>query len=320
VVSTSQRQAFFRNKTNGTWNTWQELFHTANSVNPLDFGLGNRVAGQLADLTDNTVTDFGRLGWWGSNTNNVFGGLSSNFGGFINIPVAGGAFSQFGLDLEGDMFTQYANKTARKVFDSGNSVNPLDFGIGVRLTDAPILTDFKANNKSGLYRCTLANTTNGPETLSFFASVIVEATSVGAIYTVSRSSTDKPKTYSGVYVVSSNTISWIELFTSGNTNFNEFYLTNGERLATSGTRVTSTQVDFGISLNSTVEPVSITKSGVFNIVDNDTGSIVASGVTPNLSTSTHSKLLVLSFTVTSTTATHTYRAVSSGTTTLKVNF
>jgi hypothetical protein len=31
VVSTSQRQAFFRNKTNGTWNTWQELFHTENT-------------------------------------------------------------------------------------------------------------------------------------------------------------------------------------------------------------------------------------------------------------------------------------------------
>lgn len=115
---------------------------------------------------------------------------------------------------------------------------------------------------------------------------------------------------------------WVEIYTSGNINFDEFEVKNGDYLGVNGIPITNTVVRFEKSLNSYTQPagIDVQLGSSFDIVENDTGTTVASGVVPVLGSTSTSRDGHLNFTIPSTTTGKTYRAIAVADSKITFNF
>jgi len=201
----------------------------------------------------------------------------SNLNNGMEIFSANGANRYFMRTESGNTYTPFS-----ELYHSGNSVNPLDYGLGVSQTDlAPNISNYDTNKASGLYR------SNGGESGQPFNS------SIGSIINLKRGSTNS---VNQIYVrgnengtdgqmyfrggVGSTFSDWFEVYHSGNTNFNEFGGTNAGDVIATGFCVSGSVARFFLPINSITVATGVTVSGAFDVRAAN-GGYLATGVVPS---------------------------------------
>ena len=278
---------------------WQEHYHSGNSVNPLDLGLGSN--GDNVDLPNWDLTK-GTAGFYESGSNNVIVMSRTASRSTALLMHAGGQSSNdpaFNLS-----FSHYDSVAGTEfgrvdVYHSGNSVNPLDYGLG---GIAPTIASNDFHNlpdKSGIFASD-GSLVNGPTatgnymTLSMVRSETGDNfNSFGSLLSIHR---DNGSAYVGGMNETKNPqITWNELYHSGNTNFNEFV---GGRCLSSGFAKTATTARFYFPLNSMVTPsgISISAPADFEL-KTSTGATIADATAIVFTTISSSKLGVIDVTI-----------------------
>ena len=158
-----------------------------------------------------------------------------------------------------------------EIYTSGNSVNPLDYGLGS--VAAVVLTDFNDAGKSGFYygsvpanapksgslnwslmRNNIANGNQGVELSALVSSAALELWF---------------RTESGV----DNYSDWAELYHSENTNFNEMTFINNDFVGPVVYRTSTTfRVVKDISGHVNQNPASVTITGTFSVKQTSNGT------------------------------------------------
>ena len=194
---------------------------------------------------------------------------------------------------EGNIYIGYWDGTTidwRKQFDSFNSVNPLDFGIGV--TTQAEITDLNGLEKSGLFPVRSGVTLNNP--LSTYHSAVLRMNSpfLGRCSELlaTHSASNNELLFRGQF--NSTYSEWAKVLHSENTNFNKFVLGQGDSKKAYGRQANEIHAEFGIQ--SYTQPASISVTGTVSVVDLDTNTIILSGVTPVFRAFSSNKLLLLS--------------------------
>jgi hypothetical protein len=189
--------------------------------------------------------------------------------------------------------TMISNDTwdgVKEVYHSGNSVNPLDFGLG---TQSALISGLDANDaiESGFYRLTSSNTNaafTGTATLIVTrSSNVVSQIQTDGTKIWFRRSTDTGATFSA----------WKELYHSGNTNFNVFGGIAANDKIAGGFARSATVAEFSFDAYGTVA-ATFTQTGTFN-VSTPAGVSRATGITLTIdATKTTNKLLVVTAPIT----------------------
>jgi|LUMD01.1.fsa_nt_gb hypothetical protein len=157
-----------------------------------------------------------------------------------------------------------------ETYNSGNSVNPLDYGLGTN--SLPTYTAL-GTNKSGTY-------VNSSQTAVAFIgardasrSIKLEAKATG-----SNDSQISIQHYDGT---TGTEFYNVYLYHSGNTNFNEFYSTGVGDILASGYAFNTTSCVFNFPINSLSLPNGVTISGTegFEIADRNTQTLLHNNVT-----------------------------------------
>ena len=179
-----------------------------------------------------------------------------------------------------------------ETYNSGNSVNPLDYGVGVN--NVPLVNDINSpiNDPSGFYG--INNNTVGKPSLG---------TNVFGIVTKLPYKNYQPQLFTGssgagnptaalrVYDNGAGSFSdWKELYHSGNTNFNEFGGTNAGDVIATGFCVSGSVARFFLPINSITVATGVTVSGAFDVRAAN-GGYLATGVVPS-AVGIHSNRLV----------------------------
>jgi len=331
--SSELNKILFRTKrsTATPYEDWVEMYHSGNSVNPLDYGLGS--AGALS-LSDSNINDAPVV--------NTFLGWSSGSNPAANAPLSSGMSGvrvSSGVTRHSDLLisTQGVNSTNparafikswdgistygwQELYTSGNSVNPLNYGIG---GDVPFLADLDDTTvKSGRYRIdskTLNSVINGA-LVTGFVEVMTRATGARISYKVVSEGGDG-RIFSRVYnsgLAGTGFSPWFQTYHSGNTNFNEFTF-NQNDVKSAYVRVTG-QLFVDLPINSFSAPTGITVTGTFSVINITTGATVSSGLTPVINSVSSNKNLVVYFIGTFDRAANYIVYADNGGATIEVNF
>jgi hypothetical protein len=209
-----------------TFSDWKTVYHSGNSVNPLDFGIGTGSAPTISDY--NLLASNGIFTANNGTSNAPLGGnyaviRASSFNPNNGFEIAGHCSS---LDNQVNLFYRQEGSTSYtdwvEVYHSGNSVNPVDLGLGVnRLSKNLFGNDlnnlFADNSYNGAIVEVAVDTANRPTNLpNVNPSVAGLGHVIGRFiifHTLYPSSTPE-KTFQGFWNGSS--IEWVEYFTSGN--------------------------------------------------------------------------------------------------------
>ena len=282
----------------GGWSPWREIYHSGNSVNPLDYGIGVDKSTSIGPLINNFDT-------------NKYTGVFSTAGSEVGTPKSSTIASVLNLGRKnvngisqlylrgnevdnschaylrggvGDTFTDWV-----EFFHSGNSANPTDYGIGGQ---GGVISGDDADNavEGGSYRMTVSTTNSAFASTTTLivtrSSNVVSQTQTDGFRVFVRKSTDTGATWT----------SWREIYHSGNTNFNEFGGGAGDNLAI-GVVVSSTTIEFHLPINSTTSATGVTLSATGDFdVTTPSGVSVAASVTPSFSGRSSEKILTLQVT------------------------
>ena len=268
----------YRNGSTGAI-TWNELYHSSNSVNPLDFGVGSQGA-SLPTTDANSAIEGGIYRLTSSNTNTAFSGTAT-----LIVSRSSNVVSQIQTDGS-KMWSRRSTDTGatynawNEFYQSGNSVNPLDYGIGVGTAGtAPSVSNLDTNKASGLFK------SNGGETGA------PVSTSIGSVINLKRGTTDavnqifmrgnQADGQNQMFIrggLASAFSPWSEVYHSSNTNFNVFGGTAASTVSSGVARGTTT-VYFALPINSTIAPTSLTIASTFEIRDKTGNTTLVSGLT-----------------------------------------
>lgn len=169
------------------------------------------------------------------------------------------------------------------IFHSGNSVNPLEYGIG-GVNKLPDTSSLQGGYENGFYYIANAtsspsanaanwylrveNVLNNPDFRKYTASPVNLIYGSAAEYTCIQSN--------GTFT------NWERNFTEGNTNFNEFGgISNNDTIGVGGSASSSLAI-FYLPINSKVKPTSISVTGTFKIRLPFNGNDLATNVTPSI--------------------------------------
>ncbi|MEM7419905.1 MAG: hypothetical protein AAF364_09265 [Pseudomonadota bacterium] len=191
--------------------------------------------------------------------------------------------------------------SAAGIFHEGNSVNPLDYGLG---TSAKFISfndwDDLLSYDTGFYSTYQNNSTAIPNSPPFFSNsainTLVEVKREGARSVVVVYET-KIGNISKFERVHSGTVwgDWHEYYHSGNTNFNEFGGVGSDDRIGMGVVASSTTARFYLPINSENAPTSVSIVGSFKVIKEGV-STVATGVSPVLNATSSNKVAVLDVT------------------------
>tara|TARA_R110000822_G_scaffold58228_6_gene145778 strand:- start:20585 stop:21958 length:1374 start_codon:yes stop_codon:yes gene_type:complete len=182
----------------------------------------------------------------------------------------------------------------RKIYDSGNSVNPLDYGLG---GNAPLLADLDdTTTKTGIYSVTsaTANSIVDGFQVNGFVAVMARANGARIVWDLYDEGS-LIKHYTRVYNsgLTEEFTDWLFNYHSGNTNFNEFggFAAN-DTIGIAG-RVTNATAALALPINSKVAPTSLTRTGSFNIIRNGINEGAVTSLT--LTSGSSNKVAILEF-------------------------
>lgn len=186
-----------------------------------------------------------------------------------------------------------------KFYHSGNSVNPLDYGLGV--STAPNITDFTLALPAGHYRALLSTTTGGPDTAAYTVSVTVEnaVDGAGQTFIVKRTSAAATvgRMWYGYRNGSTGAINWNELYHSNNFSKNKIIAAAAGQVMEQGIAVSATAIRFYRPIHNVAKPSSLILSTPTDFdIKNLVSGTVASGVTPVINGTTSAGMLVFDVT------------------------
>lgn len=179
---------------------------------------------------------------------------------------------------------------------AGNLMEVGASGIGVNLAtaNAPTINNADTQPFTGLFR-TVGGEVGLPIS-SGIASVINLDRSSGEsknqIYIRADEGTNSGQILFRGGSPSSSFTDWLEIWHSGNTNFNEFGGAAGDNIGCIGIAVSSTVADFYFPLVSKIPPTGRGVVGTFDVVTPD-GTLIAAGVTPSFNGRSSFRELVL---------------------------
>ena len=208
---------------------WFDFYHSGNSVNPLDYGLGGQ-----AILTENFDT-IALTGFYRNSSGSAVGApFSGSLFTISHIQTGSNSATQTAVDsytttTNERCFTRSLGSTGWQpwveMYTSGNSVNPLDYGIGT--SGGPISPDLDDNTLGGgLYAVVngiTANNTVG-DMPAFSGHLIQYGRSGAARVQQLAMSEGSPTMHYRNYNsgrVGNQWNAWTEVYDSGNTNFNK---------------------------------------------------------------------------------------------------
>jgi hypothetical protein len=296
---------------------WAELYHTENSVNPLDFGIG--IEGGVK-FNNNSFSDYNEANFSGiavpsGSTSNAPNNDISSRGTLLimNEVVSSDAWYGSQLLIERNSFEMYHRVIKdsefsdwRLSYDSGNSVNPLDFGIspyrnsatsdlkGVNidtLIAGGLFTGYGANHSTPTLGDNPYQGLNGAFSLINIKGVNADGGKFSSQLACSTSPVVNAKIRASG---SGNFGDWVDVFHSGNTNFNEFGGTATNDIIAIGFAQNSSSAKFALSINSVIAPDSVSVLGDFEIVTVAFEAVTGgANVTPQLSSPSSNKVCIL---------------------------
>jgi len=185
-------------------------------------------------------------------------------------------------------------------YDSGNSVNPLDYGLslvtnnGMRDSTGSIINDLNLSSQPNQFFVFDSATANRPKTyqgLTIPNGVGITMSRDADIWgqlTISRAGASLGETV--IRAKDGTNIKERTVFDSGNTNFNEFKA-DGQDVISFGEMVTASIARFYLPINSHSVPSSFTVNGTFRVLQG--GSTLATGIVPSPTTLSSPKVLVI---------------------------
>ncbi|WP_290738439.1 hypothetical protein [Haliea sp.] len=204
------------------------------------------------------------------------------------------------------------------IFHSGNSVNPLDYGLGVESGDfssVPISGNLDLA-PSGLSR---TNTSTVNRASNGFSTVLTSGYSNTLCTQLSININGREAYFRGK-PSSSGFSPWAELYHSGNTNLNEFSGNSAQDVVATGVMLTSTVARVYLPLMSNTLPSSLTTEGQFSVFSNNV--LIESNVTLSLQGQSSSRVAVINITLSSSVGTGNHVELRTGdaSSKIKVNF
>lgn len=243
---------------NGSWQSYRKLYDSTNSVNPLHFGLGGAKAlpsgTSLLSISVNGI-------YYVPSATNAPSAQTANWVVLVNATdnpayrtikawgvgtVGGGIYGEYTNTLENSVWGGW-----RTVFDSGNSKNPLEYGMA---GSSELVSNAPNNNLSEVIETQIVRADNANDKpasradnvspgMSFYLNRFANATSHrGSEICFGHFNSAIPKgglwhrSLSGTYGAGT----WLEIYDSGNTNFDEFGGIDGDDIAVGWTRGTTT--------------------------------------------------------------------------------
>ena len=180
-----------------------------------------------------------------------------------------------------------------ELYHSGNSVNPKEYGMGSLITTQ--VTDLNLSPYTDTGRTVVSapvgNLTNNPvdpNTADRYVCEMQGNTYNGVQRVTNRGSGN---TYQRSWDIGSPT-EWVQVYTSGNTNFNEFGGVASNDTIGIGGSASSTLAIFYLPINSKVKPSGISVTGTFKIRLPFNGTDLATNITPSINLDASSNKLV----------------------------
>ncbi|QDP64736.1 MAG: hypothetical protein GOVbin2917_51 [Prokaryotic dsDNA virus sp.] len=224
------------------------------------FGLGGAVIENFADFNDISETSF--IG--GNNTilnappwmdSRVMGGIHVDKGG-RTLQIMPSRFGDLGFRTSFD--NVYGDW--QEIYHSGNSVNPLNYGIKTH-ANLPSISDLNTIGASLLTSVVDSSTQNRPDS------------AVGHVINLSQNNAANSqivtdRIYNDIWFrTSSGSVykDFSKLYHSGNTNFNEFGGANAGDVIALGESVTSTLARFYLPINGVIQPSSLSLIGSVSV-------------------------------------------------------
>jgi hypothetical protein len=165
-----------------------------------------------------------------------------------------------------------------ELLHSGNSVNPLDFGLGSdNSNSAPLIGNFNTVQTSGMFR-TAGGEAGTPQSSSIATVLNMRGGTTdrnNQMYIRADNSSNDVTAYirGGLNIATPSYTDWVELFHSGNTNLTEFGGTqSGDYLGT-GVIAGATEAEIFLPIFSPTAPTSITVTGSFLLVTRGGASV-----------------------------------------------
>lgn len=240
------------------------------------FGLGGNNGATWGDYDDFDIPN----GFYSTSSNSV-GTFPDNADKAGMLLV----FKRFGGDI-GQITQLYVNDNKRhlfyrsafggvwqpwaKLYDSVNSVNPLDYGLGT--FNPPTYTNLNTN-QNGVYVNTSQTSTAFLMSRAASRTIKLEAKTTG--------SSDSQITVQHYDGTTGTEFYNVNLYHSGNTNFNEFGGNgSGQRIA-KGTCRGTTSAFIELPLNSTTPVTSVSVTGTFQLTDHTGTNVLVSNIPAN---------------------------------------
>jgi hypothetical protein len=291
---------------------WDIEFNSGNSVNPLDFGIGPYRSNATSDLKGVNIDSFASGGLF----TGFDGGNDNASTGDNPFPISGGAYSLInmngvttsGASYKSQLAMRMNNKSAGvnirarsvaneeytdwvDVFHSGNTINPLDYGLkdAVALASDDNLDDIV---KSGFYyNVTGGNTSGNNYPIVSAGTLLVISKGINnsvqsqtfTRFGENQADTSWTRTYGGSWSP------WRLNYDSGNTNFNEWPVTAGRALTINAIAINNNTVVVELPIVSKELPTGFSNAGSFQIIRVAGGQTVATGIQPTLGSASTSR-------------------------------
>jgi hypothetical protein len=287
---------------------WDIEFNSGNSVNPLDFGIGGIT--NDVNIASASALKSGLYRNTGAGTPAGTSNLHSIFMSRVEDAQAGLLQIQ---DTNSDApraFISHRKSDGNfgnvgELFHTENSVNPRDFGIGSysegnselknrnidTLIAGGLFTGYGANHSTPTLGDNPYQELNGAFSLINIKGVNADGGKFSSQIACSTSPVVNAKIRASG---SGNFGDWVDVFHSGNTNFNEFGGTATNDIIAIGFAQNSSSAKFALSINSVIAPDSVSVLGDFEIVTVAFEAVTGgANVTPQLSSSSSNKVCIL---------------------------
>lgn len=276
----NNHRIYFLSKVSGTdWIYHGELYHSANSVNPLDYGIGSVTTTNATSLSD---PDYIKTG--GTIISAALNNITDR------PPQDDSLSSRYIVTFEGDTSNGVqtaVNRTTgttykrpfnpsgaqgwQEVFDSSNSVNPLDYGLGSQSAISSF-ADYNQINAGG-FGFFVPTSEGNP--LGSSISVLNMPSNVGSssYRIIGRYVTNQNRIY--VESVNAGVSRGVdEILHTGNSNLDDFHSDGvAGNLIAIGEAVSPTILRFYLPLNSKKRPTGITITSTFSAYKQGAGLI-----------------------------------------------
>lgn len=248
------------------------------------FGIGSENG--IGMLGKTSANDINKTGFYYYNNSTLDTPVNNSYGTLLHQKLGANAATQLAITTQGSrVFSRYkANNSWDvwvEVYHSGNSVNPLDYGIGgYKAWPNGVNLDDLTGTGTGIYRqyittggASLPSRYQGVSNLNFTILLMKEAEGrvVQTLYDAKSSSI-----FHRIFTTAWTP--WVEVYHSGNTNFNEFGGNGVDDRIAKGICRGATTAFIELPLNSLTPATGFSAQGTFRLVNYAGTTTLVSGI------------------------------------------